>query len=245
MLIIQKKMILARVVETLGNQELTRTWLKRNINNNREEDVLKAIDYGGDQGILKLGSAGGYVGVAKLGYAVQEADYYGCIETMLKGYYTSRIAATGRFLVAKTAKKDTKVAGRWTRPDFTVVSNRTFPYIRQTEFDIITFEVKRPADCEALAVFEALAHNSAATRSYVFFPITETDLASSAQGDRIREECVRHGIGLFLVRDAFQLNEACLLIEAQRRPLNPEKCSQFLVNVLEPKDLGELTTWPQ
>lgn len=245
MLSIQKKIILARVVEILGDQELTRTWLKRNTDDHDEDDVLKAIGYGVEHGILDVGSAGGYVEVGKAGYSVQEVDYYSCVETMLKGYYAPRVTPTGRYLVAKTAKKDSKVAGRWTRPDFTVVANRTFPYIRQTEFDIITFEVKRPADCEALAVFEALAHNSAATRSYVFFPITEAELDSSAQGERIREECVRHGIGLFLVHDSFQLKEACLLIESQRRPLNPEKCSHFLQNVLEAKELGELTTWPQ
>lgn len=245
MLTIQKKLVLAPVVRKLEKHgECTRTWLKRYAGPN-ENYVLGAIEYGLAKGVLKNGSPGGYVDIAKLGYAVQEVDYYPCIETMLSKHYASRVADNGRFLVAKTARKDTKIAGRWTRPDFTVVANRTFPYIRQSEFDIITFEAKRPADCEALAVFEALAHNSAATRSYVFFPITEAELESNAQGERIREECVRHGIGLFLVKDSFALNEACLVLESQRRPLNPEKCSHFLQQVLEPTELGTLTTWPQ
>lgn len=245
MLTIQKKLVLAAVVERLAEEgECTRTWLKRYVDFS-ENQVLAAIEYGLERGVLEAGSKGGYVDAAKPGFSVLEADYYSCIEAMLTKYYGLRVADLGKFMVAKTARKDTKIAGRWTRPDFTVVANRTFPYIRQTEFDIITFEAKRPADCEALAVFEALAHNSAATRSYVFFPITEAELDKNLQGERIREECVRHGIGLFLVKDSFALSEACLLIESQRRPLNPEKCSHFLKQVLETDELGTLTTWPQ
>lgn len=239
---IQKKIILEKLVGMLANEQITRTTLKRTAGY-PQADVLDAIDYGAEKGVLEI-LASGYVEVIREGYAVQEVDYYDCVKGMLQKHYEDRLTSEGRFLVAKTARKDTKVAGRWTRPDFTVVANRKFPYIREAEFDIITFEVKRPADCEALAVFEALAHNSAATRSYVFFPITEEELDRNQQAERIREECVRHGIGLFVVKDSYKLGEACLLLESQRRPLNPEKCSQFLQNVLEQKELGTITTWP-
>ena len=50
---------------------------------------------------------------------------------------------------------------------------------------------------------------------------------------------------MFVVRDSYELNVACLVIEAQPRPLNPEKSSQFLQNVLEKEDLAVITTWPQ
>lgn len=242
---IQKKLVLASVVKLLEREgECTRTWLKRNVSAS-EAHALAAISYGIERGALKLGSPGGYVKSTNSGYAVQEEDYYSCIETMLNSHYQERLSASGRFLVAKTARKNTKIAGRWTRPDFTVVASRSFPYIKQTEFDIITFEVKRPADAEALAVFEALAHNSAATRSYVFFPVTEAELEANPQGERIREECIRHGVGMFLVKDSYALTDACLALESQRRPLNPEKCSHFLQQVLKPEELSTLTTWPQ
>lgn len=246
MLEIQKKIILAqvrRLIEEKG--ELSRTWLKRYAGEFPKDDVLQAIEYGCRAGVLQSGKSKGGVVVGTSPFSVFEADFYDCIEGMLRFFYTQRAGQNGKQLTVRTARKDTKVAGRWTRPDFTVVTSRVFPYIKQTEFDIITFEAKRPQDAEALAVFEALAHNSAATRSYVFFPITEPELNASLQGERIREECVRHGIGLFLVRDSYALNEARLLIEAQPRSLNPEKCSHFLQNVLEKDELAVITTWPQ
>lgn len=225
----------------LEGGEVTRVSLKRQ-SKFPEKDVEDAIQSGEKHGILKV-LKHGYVQRSTGKVEIYEEDYYDSILEMLNSFYRDAIKKSGDYIISKTARKDTKIAGRWTRPDFTVVSSRKFPYIRENEFDIITFEVKRPVDCEAIAVFEALAHNSAATRSYVFFPITEGDLSSNPQGDRIREECVRHGIGLFLVKDRFKLNESHIFIESQRRPLNPEKCSQFLQNVLNKDELSTLTTW--
>jgi hypothetical protein len=239
---IQKKIILRDIVGVLNNGTQTKTHLRRNLGYS-ENDVDDAIAFGENEDYIEV-VARGYVSIKKAYKNIVEEDYYDCIEGMLNRYYHSRITNDGRYLLVKTARRDTKIAGRWTRPDFTIVANRKFPYIREPEFDIITFEVKRPEDCEALAVFEALAHNSAATRSYVFFPITAETLDGSAQGERVREECVRHGIGLFLVNDEYSLDDARIEIESQRRPLNPEKCSQFLQNVLEQKDLAKITTWP-
>jgi hypothetical protein len=243
---VHKRIIVERVLTLLAEKgELTRTWLKRYAGKFPEDDVLQAIDYGCQMRTLKPGRSKGGIVAGSGTVTLVEADFYDCIEAMLKAFYEGKVGKNGKQLTVRTARKDTKVAGRWTRPDFTVVANRTFPYIRQTEFDILTFEAKRPRDAEALAVFEALAHNSAATRSYVFFPITEKELNASVQGERIREECARHGIGMFLVRDGYALNEACLVIEAQPRALNPEKSSLFLQNVLEKDDLAVLTTWQQ
>lgn len=245
MLDIQKKIILASVVEMLTKEKAscTRTSLKRYVEFD-DNDVLESIEYGIQTGVLRP-EPSGYIKLLKQEYRIQEEDYYDQIKSMLGKYYNSRVSRSGDCLVAKTARKDTKIAGRWTRPDFTVVASRTFPYIRQVEFDIITFEVKRPEDCDTLAVFEALAHNSAATRSYVFFPMTEEEFEENAQSERIREECIHHGIGLVLTNDGFTLDEIVVLIESRRRALNPEKCSQFLRNVLESRELSVLTTWRQ
>ncbi|CUW48563.1 hypothetical protein [Novacetimonas hansenii] len=241
MLLIQKKIIVAKLINALSNGKKTRTNLKRN-NGFPESHIEKAIDFGVEKDILRA-LLQGYIEVNQNQYSVVEEDYYSCINDLLENYYGARMNDGGNFIVSKTARKNTKVAGRWTRPDFTVVSNRKFPYIRDSEFDIITFEVKRPADCEAIAVFEALAHNTAATRSYVFFPMSENDFRQTDQAERIREECVRHGIGMFLVSDSYKMEKPILIIEAQRKQLNPEKCSNFLSSVLSQDELAKLTTW--
>lgn len=242
MLKIQKKIIISDLLKDLLEGGKTRTTLKRG-RVFAETDVELAIDFAVEERIFKS-LPQGYIEIIDQSYAVLEDDYYQCVEKLLKEHYNNRLGDGGRFLVSKTARRNTKIEGRWTRPDFTVVANRKFPYIKESEFDIITFEVKRPKDCGVLAVFEALAHNTAATRSYVFFPISEREFDKTPQAERIREECIRHGVGLFLVNDDYKLSEACLEIESRKKQLNPEKCSQFLQSVLDPTSLSKITTWP-
>jgi hypothetical protein len=238
---IQKKIILKDVLSYIEDKQITRTTLKTRLPHDKEE-VLSAIDYGIDGGFLKP-LAGGYVKATTKVFSISEVDYYACIIKLIADYYRAMINGNGSFIVSDTSRKDPKILGRWTRPDITVVSNRTFPYIKQSEFDVITFEVKRPEDCGVLAVFEALAHNSAATKSYTFFPMTPDEFDRHPQGERIREECSHHGVGLFLVEDSIKMDKAVLVIDCRRRPLNPEKCSNFITSVLEKSDLAVVSAW--
>ena len=73
-------------------------------------------------------------------------------------------------VVEITAKHGAKL-GKWTKPDITVACSRTFPYVPGRHFDVITFEVKPQDQVNVTAVYEALAHLRAATRSYVLLHV--------------------------------------------------------------------------
>jgi hypothetical protein len=241
---IQKKIILSAIVKALdGSSAITRTSLQRSMAAEYDEaDFNAAFKFGADEDILEV-KKHNYVNLKDDSFRVVEEDYYECVELMLRKHFKKRFAKGGTHILEKTARTNSKIVGRWTRPDFTVVSNRKFAYIKEVAFDIFTFEVKRPADSDTIAVFEALAHNTVATRSFVFFPITEDELDDSPQGERIKEECVRHGIGLMLVTCSYDLDQCVVLIDSPRRGLNAEKCSDFLQSVLKPPALAELTKW--
>jgi len=238
---IRKKIILEKISEEIVKKgTITKVSLKRALSYNDSE-----FEEAFDLGVLNLTidvRKHNYLGI-KNPYSVKEEDYYECIEGMLQGLFDRSVGKNGNFFIERTARRESKIAGRWTRPDFTIISNRKFPYIKEAEFDIFTFEVKRPADCDTLAVFEALAHSTVATRSFVFFPITEADFNKSTQAGRIKEECGRHGVGLILVTNGARLDECRILIDSQRRSLNPEKSSNFLQSVLDKSSLAELARW--
>jgi len=247
---VKRKIMLKKIIDiVLSREQTSKTILKRRLieeTDVTESEIDRAIKYGVDNGVLYQ-EKGGYVYLSDPNSApsfkVSEEDYYEVLHDLLCNEYKEFSGKNGQFLISKTARANTKIAGRWTRPDFTVVTNRKFPYIKENEFDIITFEAKSPDNCDTLAVFEALAHNSAATRSYVVVPMVQDDFNKKEQADRIKEECGRHGIGLKLVDSGYHLNKLITIIESQRRPLNPEKCSQFLKNVLDTSDLESLSTW--
>jgi len=59
------------------------------------------------------------------------------------------------------------------RPDLVVASMTTLLYVPGKLFDVTTFEVKPLDRIEVTAVYEALAHRRASTRSYVWMHIPD------------------------------------------------------------------------
>lgn len=166
---------------------------------------------------------------------IKEEDYYGFIEEGLKvEFYDKRKKVDGEiFKIEITARSDSKIAGKWTRPDIVAVSKKKYPYIPDYEFDIITFEVKRPEDVNVLAVFEALAHRSAASLSYVVFPVAAKRFTKPDDiSQRIIFECAKHGIGIVCVNDIDDVSSFAVVLEAQRAVLDRARGSDFLRAVL-------------
>ncbi len=68
----------------------------------------------------------------------------------------------------------------------------------------MTFEVKDWWGLDVTAVYEALAHHRASTRSYVLAPIpnaSQDDDYTKQYVTRIEEEAERHGIGFIVAED--------------------------------------------
>jgi hypothetical protein len=126
-----------------------------------------------------------------------------------------------------------------------MVSHKTYPWTIGQEFDVTTFEIKRPQDCNVLAVFEALSHSSAATRAYVVFPINEGawKTADPAQAARVLDECSRHGVGLLFVEDIETAPVAVERLAATKLQLDHEKCGAFLGAVLSEQGLSRIAGW--
>lgn len=105
--------------------------------------------------------------------------------------------------------------------------------------------MKRPDSANVLAVFEALAHVTAATRAYVLFPmsIAEWDRDYGEQAKRVKDECARHGVGLILIEDPFGEPKPVHVHRALRREIDHEKCSSFLEAVLSSDGKNRIAQW--
>jgi hypothetical protein len=228
-------------LETAGEQ-LTATKLRRTIG---LSDALfaEAADYGCATKVLKWG-AHNYYRVLKP-YAVPEEAYYEAVKVAIEALWQEDGYKRDDFYVENTSRRDSKIEGPWTRPDLTLVSHKKFAWTMGTEFDVVTFEIKRPETANVLAVFEALSHVTAATRAYVVFPLdAETwRLANPAQERRVRDECVRHGVGLILVSNPHGAPAALHVLKAARREIDHEKCSDFLDAVVSQAGKKRISEW--
>lgn len=229
------------VIEEAG-ESLTATKIKRQLNM-AGEIFNVAVTYGCDRKILEWQSQN-YYRVLK-SYIIPEEAYYDVVKSSIEALWIEEKYDKSLFYVENTSRRDSKIEGPWTRPDLTLVSHKKFPWTIGTEFDVVTFEIKRPDSANVLAVFEALSHAAAATRAYVVFPVNAEAWrqANPDQERRVRDECVRHGVGLILVDTSTSPPRAHHLLKAARKEIDHEKCSDFLDAVVSESGKRRISEW--
>lgn len=225
-----------------AGKDLTATTLKRQLGLS-DADFKTAADYGCASKVIKWNSHNYYS--ALKAYVVPEEAYYDWVKRAIEALWALEGYDPSAFHVENTSRKDSKIVGPWTRPDLTLLSHKKFSWTIGTEFDVVTFEVKRPDNANVLAVFEALSHAAAATRAYVVFPVAAETwrLENPAQERRVRDECVRHGVGLIFVTDVNGLPVAQHALKAARREIDHEKCNDFLEAVVTPLGKKRISEW--
>jgi len=133
-------------------------------------------------------------------------------------------------IVEVTASQGARpTGGKWTRPDITVASYRTFPYVPGRHFDLITFEVKPGEVADVTVVYEALGHRRAATRAFALLHVPEykrDELDSLLE--EIALEAKRFGIGIIVAADPGNYDTWEELVEAVRQEPDPERLNDFL-----------------
>jgi hypothetical protein len=238
-----------RVLETITSAlakekaNLTATRLKRD--HSIDDAVFwEASEYGCRNKFIKLGSQNYHSLIRD--FTIPESAYYEALIGAVERLWLREGYEESDFYVEDTSSKDAKVIGPWVRPDFTMVSHKKFPWTIGNEFDVITFEAKRPDSANVLAVFEALSHATAATRAYTIFPMSLSDWEQTQprQAERVRDECSRHGVGLILVDDILGTTPvATHVIRASRRQIDHEKCSSFLEAVISAEGRAKIARW--
>lgn len=235
---------LRRIVSAIdeAGEALTATKIKRVLGLN-DADFAISADHGCSIKVLKWHSRNFYSVVKP--FTVPEEAYYDWVQGGIEALWLEDGYDRSAFYVENTSRRDSKIVGPWTRPDLTLVSHKKFPWTIGTEFDVVTFEIKRPDSANVLAVFEALSHAAAATRAYVVFPV-EVDpwrLENPAQERRVRDECVRHGVGLIAVSNVNGKPVPHHLLKAARREIDHEKCSDFLDAVVTAAGKKRISEW--
>jgi hypothetical protein len=134
-------------------------------------------------------------------------------------------------ITAKQGRRDT--GGKWSRPDITLASMTTYPYVPGRYLDVITFEVKPFDLIDLTAVYEALAHKRAAHRSYVILYVPEERLkALEDDVQAIADEATRHGIGLIVAAKADKFETWDERVIASRKEPDPKLLNNFLARQL-------------
>jgi hypothetical protein len=120
--------------------------------------------------------------------------------------------------------------GKWTRPDYTVLSIMAFTVLPWPQLDVYSFELKALPSCNLTSVHEALAQTRMTNYGYLVWHLPHGS-SREVEVEEMVEECSRHGIGLILICEpddpeswaiklfAHRKNTDLAEIEIRRQPL--------------------------
>jgi hypothetical protein len=137
---------LRSIIKELQNcsAPITKTTLKRSLSKEplciEEKEIDAAIDYGFKNKYLEIGDRN-YISFKKEYPEISEESYYDTVDKSINNLWKNEDARkSADFYLENTSRKDSKIVGPWTRPDFTLISHRKFSWTIGTEFDVVTFE---------------------------------------------------------------------------------------------------------
>lgn len=127
----------------LNGGSMSRTKLRNQLQLS-DDELNAALYHGCEEKFLQKGEYNFFA--VKKPFTINEERFYPSVEIGLKRLWAAENFHENEFYLEETASRDSKIAGRWTRPDFTMISHKKFAWTIGHEFDVVTFEVKRPGN---------------------------------------------------------------------------------------------------
>lgn len=166
----------------------------------------------------------------------REEELYEPLAAVITGDWAKDRRATPLAVEVTARQGRRSTGGRWSRPDIVSIEIKTYEYVPGKFLEVVTFEVKPSDAIDVQAVYEALAHRRAATRSYVLLHVP-TEQAEALQDiiQDVRVVARSHGVGIVVATDPAEYDTWEELEEAQRAEPDPDRLNQFIETQLSPK----------
>lgn len=160
---------------------------------------------------------------------MSESSLYEPMAKVIREDWTKDYRLDSFFLEVTAHQGARSTGGKWTRPDITLASYKTFAYVPGKHFDLITFEIKPQDAIDITVVYEALAHRRAASRAYALLHVPEDK--KGLLEEVIAEICSQakqFGVGVILAADPEDYDTWDEVVESARTEPDPERLNDFL-----------------
>ncbi|MBT9517108.1 MAG: hypothetical protein IV112_10490 [Methyloversatilis discipulorum] len=181
---------------------------------------------------------------ANLPVGASEKDLYAPMVEVIKSRWAQDYRLDSLIAEITAAQGSRHTRGKWTRPDITVASFKTYPYVPGRHFDLITFEIKPTNAIDITVIYEALGHRRASTRAYALLHIPESERPGlETMLEEISLEAKRFGIGLVVAADPSDYDTWEELVEAVRHEPDPERLNDFLAQQVSQGFREQIIKW--
>jgi hypothetical protein len=175
-------------------------------------------------------------------FSTEESLYAPMLEVLEKRWVRDQPFDSS--VVEITARGGRRPDGTWARPDLTCAAMTSYTFLPGKFLDVITFEVKPYSGVDLTAVYEALSHRRAATRSYVLLHVPDSKLAAlqTVLSD-ICEEASRHGIGVVVAGSPGDFDTWDFREDAVRTEADPYRLNRFIQTQLSQGTRDQILKW--
>jgi len=170
----------------------------------------------------------------------KESDLYPPFQTYIQKIWVNENNIKN-FVLEKTAAQGTKkTGGKWTRPDFALVTIKTYPFIPGKILDLITFEIKPENGYRIEGVFETASHSRFSNKSYLAIHLPDASVSRTEEFERVKRECERFGLGLITFTSPEDLESYETIQEAERKTPDPADLNGFIASQLSNQNQQQL-----
>jgi len=114
---------------------------------------------------------------------------------------------------------------------------------RESDLEVITFEVKEGLDGAVEGVFETLAHSVFAHRTYLAVHLPGYAAMKDVEDDRIVQECERFGVGYMLFDVTGDYDTYEIVVEARLKEPGPAEVDNFIRQQVSAQNQEEVREW--
>jgi hypothetical protein len=163
-----------------------------------------------------------------------------CLEAYLQKQYWRMLdrPINGLWLVIDTATMRPG-SGKWSHPDFAVVSVTPLQVLPTPILDVYSFELKAEGACNLTSVHEALAQTRQTHYGTLVWHLPKESRHDSRLSE-VERGCEQHGIGLILIRDPLDTDTWQIRLQPSRKPTMAADIDGFLAARLSEQEKGEL-----
>lgn len=171
-----------------------------------------------------------------------ERDLYDPVFNVLKNFWVKENSIDDYIIEITANQGSKKTGGKWTRPDITLISIKTYQYLIGKFMDVVTFEIKPQNNYGIESVFETASQSVFAHKAYLCIHLpTSNGEPETEEFEKIKRQCENFGVGLIIFEKPDDWKTYNTLIEPTRKEPDPFEVNLFIAQQISNDNKEEIS----
>ena len=158
---------------------------------------------------------------------IKENELYAPFIKVVKDYRVKEYDIDDYLIDNTSSQGKKRTGGKWTRPDVSLISIKSYQYIYGKIMEVITFEIKPEDSYGVESVFETASQSVFAHKSFLCIHLTQGK-PETEDFDRIIRQCELFGVGLIVFEKPEDWETYEVVVDPKRKDPDPNEVNLFI-----------------